>query len=132
MLMIAGMERLSSGRIVIGAREVQDLEPKERGCAMVLQNYALYPHITVFGNIAYSLKIADFAKAERPACVEAVAKVLGIVDYLDRKPGQLSGGQRQRVAIGRAIVRKPAYPGAPVITFAFAARYDPQGKTMAS
>ncbi len=108
MQMIAGLERVSSGKIFIGEREVQDLEPKERGCAMVFQNYALYPHMTVFDNIAYSLKIAGFTKAERRARVEVVAKMLGLTDYLERKPGQLSGGQRQRVAIGRAIVREPA------------------------
>jgi len=108
MQMIAGLERVSGGKIVIGDREVQDLEPKERGCAMVFQNYALYPHMTVFDNIAYSLKIAGFTKAERQARVEVVAKMLGLTDYLARKPGQLSGGQRQRVAIGRAIVREPA------------------------
>ncbi len=108
MQMIAGLERVSGGKIVIGSQEVQDLEPKERGCAMVFQNYALYPHMTVFDNIAYSLKIAGFTKAERRARVEIVAKMLGLTDYLERKPGQLSGGQRQRVAIGRAIVREPA------------------------
>ena len=108
MQMIAGLERVSGGKIVIGEREVQDLEPKERGCAMVFQNYALYPHMTVFDNIAYSLKIAGFTKAERRARVEVVAKMLGLTDYLERKPGQLSGGQRQRVAIGRAIAREPA------------------------
>lgn len=108
MQMIAGLERVSAGKIVIGDREVQDLEPRERGCAMVFQNYALYPHMTVFDNIAYSLKIAGRSKAERRARVEVVAKMLGLTDYLGRKPGQLSGGQRQRVAIGRAIVREPA------------------------
>ncbi|KJF70968.1 ABC transporter ATP-binding protein [Agrobacterium arsenijevicii] len=108
MQMIAGLERVSGGKIIIGNREVQELEPKERGCAMVFQNYALYPHMTVFDNIVYSLKIAGFTKTERRARVEVVAKMLGLADYLDRKPGQLSGGQRQRVAIGRAIVREPA------------------------
>jgi sn-glycerol 3-phosphate transport system ATP-binding protein len=108
MQMIAGLERVSGGKIVVGDREVQDLEPRERGCAMVFQNYALYPHMTVFDNIAYSLKIAGLTKLERRARVDVVAKMLGLTDYLDRKPGQLSGGQRQRVAIGRAIVREPA------------------------
>ncbi|MBD8665689.1 sn-glycerol-3-phosphate ABC transporter ATP-binding protein UgpC [Rhizobium sp. CFBP 8752] len=108
MQMIAGLERVSGGKIVIGDREVQDLEPRERGCAMVFQNYALYPHMTVFDNIAYSLKIAGLTKGERRVRVDVVAKMLGLTDYLDRKPGQLSGGQRQRVAIGRAIVREPA------------------------
>ena len=105
--MIAGLERVSGGTIVIGGRQVQDLEPKHRGCAMVFQNYALYPHMSVFDNIAYSLKVSGMAKAERIERVGAVAKMLGLLDFLGRKPGQLSGGQRQRVAIGRAIVREP-------------------------
>ncbi|WP_087001773.1 ABC transporter ATP-binding protein [Rhizobium sullae] len=105
--MIAGLERVSGGKIVIGGREVQDLEPKQRGCAMVFQNYALYPHMTVFENMAYSLKVAGLAKVERAERVAGVAKMLGLSDCLSRKPGQLSGGQRQRVAIGRAIVREP-------------------------
>lgn len=105
--MIAGLERVSGGKIVIGGREVQDLEPKHRGCAMVFQNYALYPHMTVAENMAYSLKVAGVSKAERAERVGTVAKMLGLADYLSRKPGQLSGGQRQRVAIGRAIVRRP-------------------------
>jgi sn-glycerol 3-phosphate transport system ATP-binding protein len=105
--MIAGLERVSGGRIIIGGREVQDLEPKHRGCAMVFQNYALYPHMTVAENMAYSLKVAGVSKAERAERVATVAKMLGLADYLARKPGQLSGGQRQRVAIGRAIIREP-------------------------
>ena len=105
--MIAGLERVSGGKILFGSREVQELEPKHRGCAMVFQNYALYPHMTVFENIAYSLKVAGRPKAERAERVTAVAKMLSLSDYLHRKPGQLSGGQRQRVAIGRAIVREP-------------------------
>ncbi|WP_454851060.1 ABC transporter ATP-binding protein [Rhizobium binxianense] len=105
--MIAGLERVSGGKIVIGGREVQDLEPKHRGCAMVFQNYALYPHMTVAENMAYSLKVAGMPKAERVERVSAVARMLGLSDYLARRPGQLSGGQRQRVAIGRAIVREP-------------------------
>ncbi|MBY3261290.1 sn-glycerol-3-phosphate ABC transporter ATP-binding protein UgpC [Rhizobium laguerreae] len=105
--MIAGLEWVSGGTIIIGGRQVQDLEPKHRGCAMVFQNYALYPHMSVFDNIAYSLRVAGMAKAERIERVGAVAKMLGLSDYLGRKPGQLSGGQRQRVAIGRAIVREP-------------------------
>ncbi|TNM61202.1 ABC transporter ATP-binding protein [Aliirhizobium smilacinae] len=105
--MIAGLERVSGGKIVIGGREVQDLEPKHRGCAMVFQNYALYPHMTVAENMAYSLKVAGVSKAERTERVATVAKMLGLADFLTRKPGQLSGGQRQRVAIGRAIIREP-------------------------
>ncbi len=105
--MIAGLERVSGGRIVIGGREVQDLEPKHRGCAMVFQNYALYPHMTVAENMAYSLKVAGVSKAARAERVARVAKMLGLADFLERKPSQLSGGQRQRVAIGRAIIREP-------------------------
>jgi sn-glycerol 3-phosphate transport system ATP-binding protein len=105
--MIAGLERVSGGRIVIGGREVQDLEPKLRGCAMVFQNYALYPHMTVAENMAYSLKVAGVSKAERAERVGTVATMLGLADFLARKPSQLSGGQRQRVAIGRAIIREP-------------------------
>ncbi len=105
--MIAGLERVSGGRIVIGGREVQDLEPKHRGCAMVFQNYALYPHMTVAENMAYSLKVAGVSKAARAERVAKVAKMLGLADFLERKPSQLSGGQRQRVAIGRAIIREP-------------------------
>ncbi|MFK0334829.1 ABC transporter ATP-binding protein [Rhizobium sp. NPDC090275] len=105
--MIAGLERVSGGKIVIGGREVQDLEPKHRGCAMVFQNYALYPHMTVAENMAYSLKVSGVSKTERTKRVADVAKMLGLADFLARKPGQLSGGQRQRVAIGRAIIREP-------------------------
>lgn len=105
--MIAGLERVSGGKILLGGREVQDLEPKHRGCAMVFQNYALYPHMTVAENMAYSLKVAGVSKAERAERVDTVAKMLGLADFRDRRPGQLSGGQRQRVAIGRAIIREP-------------------------
>jgi sn-glycerol 3-phosphate transport system ATP-binding protein len=105
--MIAGLEHVSGGKIRIGSREVQDLEPKQRGCAMVFQNYALYPHMSVFDNIAYSLRVAGMPKAQRAERVRGVATMLGLIDLLHRKPGQLSGGQRQRVAIGRAIVREP-------------------------
>jgi sn-glycerol 3-phosphate transport system ATP-binding protein len=105
--MIAGLERVSGGKIVFGDREVQDLEPKQRGCAMVFQNYALYPHMSVGDNIAYSLKVAGMPRPERDERVSAVARMLGLGDLLKRRPGQLSGGQRQRVAIGRAIVREP-------------------------
>ena len=105
--MIAGLERVSAGKIFFGEREVQDLEPKQRGCAMVFQNYALYPHMSVGDNIAYSLKVAGLGKAERTQRIQTVARMLGLSDLLARKPGQLSGGQRQRVAIGRAIVREP-------------------------
>ncbi len=106
--MIAGLESITSGHIAIAGRVVNDLEPHERGCAMVFQNYALYPHMTVAENIGYGLKVAGMARAERAAKVAAVAASVGLTDYLDRRPGQLSGGQRQRVAMARAIVRAPA------------------------
>ena len=105
--MIAGLEEVSSGTISIDGREVQDLPAKDRGIAMVFQNYALYPHMSVADNIGYSLKVARVRKPERRSRVEAAAKVVSLSDYLDRRPGQLSGGQRQRVAIARAIVREP-------------------------
>jgi sn-glycerol 3-phosphate transport system ATP-binding protein len=105
--MIAGLEDISAGEIEIGGVVVNGLEPRERGCAMVFQNYALYPHMTVAENIGYALKVAKVAKSERMARVQATAKSVGLGDYLDRRPGQLSGGQRQRVAMARAIVREP-------------------------
>ncbi|MEQ9122420.1 MAG: ATP-binding cassette domain-containing protein, partial [Alphaproteobacteria bacterium] len=106
--MIAGLEAITAGEIAIGGHVVNDLEPKARDIAMVFQNYALYPHMTVFDNMAYALKLARKSKAEIRARVEATAKALGLSDFLARKPNQLSGGQRQRVAMGRAIVREPA------------------------
>jgi sn-glycerol 3-phosphate transport system ATP-binding protein len=105
--MVAGLEEISGGEICIGERVVNDVEPAERDIAMVFQNYALYPHMTVFDNMAYGLKIARVPKAEIEARVRKAAGILEIGDYLDRKPRQLSGGQRQRVAMGRAIVRQP-------------------------
>jgi len=104
---IAGLERLSAGRITIGGREVQDEEPKNRRLAMVFQNYALYPHMTVAENIGYALKVARLPKPERAARVAEAARVVELGDFLDRRPAALSGGQRQRVAIARAIVREP-------------------------
>ncbi|QGZ33447.1 sn-glycerol-3-phosphate import ATP-binding protein UgpC [Stappia indica] len=106
--MVAGLETVTSGEIRIGDRVVNDLEPRERDIAMVFQNYALYPHMSVFDNMAYGLKIAGVAKAEIAERVAQAAKMLELEPYLDRKPRQLSGGQRQRVAMGRAIVRKPS------------------------
>jgi len=106
--MVAGLETISSGEIHIGDRVVNRLEPRERDIAMVFQNYALYPHMSVFDNMAYGLKIANVAKPEIAARVAEAARMLELEPYLDRKPRQLSGGQRQRVAMGRAIVRKPA------------------------
>jgi sn-glycerol 3-phosphate transport system ATP-binding protein len=105
--MIAGLEEISGGSISIGGRVVDTLEPRERGCAMVFQNYALYPHMTVADNIGYALKVAGVGKAERRARIETVAATLGLEGLLDRRPAQLSGGQRQRVAMGRAMIRSP-------------------------
>src|SRR5712664_3998338 len=105
--MIAGLEEISSGEIAIGARVVNALRPKERDIAMVFQNYALYPHMTVYDNMAFSLRLAGVAKDEAEQRVADASQILGLNDYLQRYPRQLSGGQRQRVAMGRAIVRKP-------------------------
>ena len=105
--MIAGLERVSGGRIFIGEKEVQDVEPKDRGCAMVFQNYALYPHMSVAGNIGYSLKVARVPRPDRERRVRAAAEFVGLSGFLERRPSELSGGQRQRVAIARAIVREP-------------------------
>jgi multiple sugar transport system ATP-binding protein len=106
--MIAGLETISSGKLSIGDRVVNDVEPKDRDIAMVFQNYALYPHMTVFDNIGFALKLAKVPKKEIDERVRKAAAILELESNLDRKPGQLSGGQRQRVAMGRAIVRQPA------------------------
>ncbi|UUP19710.1 sn-glycerol-3-phosphate import ATP-binding protein UgpC [Nitratireductor thuwali] len=106
--MVAGLERITAGTIDIGGRVVNDLEPRERNIAMVFQNYALYPHMSVFDNMAYGLKIAGQSKEEIRARVDKAAAMLQLQPYLDRKPRELSGGQRQRVAMGRALVRDPA------------------------
>jgi len=105
--MVAGLEEISGGEIAIGPRVVNDLEPAERDIAMVFQNYALYPHMSVFDNMAYGLKIAKVPKDEIKTRVDKAARILELGHLLDRKPRQLSGGQRQRVAMGRAIVRQP-------------------------
>ncbi|MER7557474.1 sn-glycerol-3-phosphate ABC transporter ATP-binding protein UgpC [Nocardioides sp. NPDC126508] len=105
--MLAGLEEVNSGAIRIGDRDVTNVAPKDRDIAMVFQNYALYPHMSVAENMAFSLKMAKVPKAERDKLVAEAAKTLGLTDYLDRKPKALSGGQRQRVAMGRAIVRQP-------------------------
>ncbi|MEM6662250.1 MAG: sn-glycerol-3-phosphate import ATP-binding protein UgpC [Pseudomonadota bacterium] len=105
--MIAGLESVTGGEIKIGDRVVNDLEPADRDIAMVFQNYALYPHMSVFDNMAYGLKIRGIPKAEIRERVERAAEILEIGQYLSRRPRQLSGGQRQRVAMGRAIVRDP-------------------------
>src|SRR3954449_3959128 len=105
--MLAGLEEVTDGHIRIGDRDVTHLPPKERDIAMVFQNYALYPHMSVAENMAFSLKMAKVGKDERMERVKEAAKLLGLEEYLDRKPKALSGGQRQRVAMGRAIVRNP-------------------------
>ena len=105
--MIAGLEPITSGEIFIGDTLVNDMDPKDRDIAMVFQNYALYPHMNVWDNLGFGLKIRKFSKAEIDARVQEAADNLGIHDLLQRKPKELSGGQRQRVALGRAIVRKP-------------------------
>jgi len=105
--MIAGLEEITGGTISIGDKIVNDIPPKDRDIAMVFQNYALYPHMTVFDNMAFGLKLRKYPKAEIKTRVMGAAKLLGLEPYLDRKPKALSGGQRQRVAVGRAIVRNP-------------------------
>jgi multiple sugar transport system ATP-binding protein len=105
--MLAGLEEVNEGRILIGDRDVTDIPPKDRDIAMVFQNYALYPHMTVAENMGFALKIAGVGKDERAARVLEAAKLLDLEPYLSRKPKALSGGQRQRVAMGRAIVRQP-------------------------
>lgn len=104
---LAGLEPTSSGRITIDGKDVTDLEPGDRDIAMVFQNYALYPHLTVEQNMGFALKLAKLPKADIKAKVHAAAETLGLTEYLKRKPKDLSGGQRQRVAMGRAIVREP-------------------------
>ena len=104
---VAGLEELTAGRIIIGARDVTSLAPSQRGIAMVFQSYALYPHLTVYENMAFGLKVAKADKLAIDAAVRRAAAILNIEPLLDRKPAALSGGQRQRVAIGRAIVRQP-------------------------
>src|SRR6185312_3594938 len=105
--MLAGLEEVNEGDIYIGDRNVTDLSPKDRDVAMVFQNYALYPHMTVADNMGFALKIAGVNKSEINKRVQEAAKILDLEEYLDRKPKALSGGQRQRVAMGRAIVRQP-------------------------
>ena len=105
--MIAGLEEITDGELYIGDRLVNDVAPKDRDIAMVFQNYALYPHMTVYENMAFGLKLRKVPKAEIDEKVKEAAEILGITEYLQRKPKALSGGQRQRVAIGRAIVRHP-------------------------
>ncbi|MBQ3447866.1 MAG: sn-glycerol-3-phosphate ABC transporter ATP-binding protein UgpC [Synergistaceae bacterium] len=105
--MIAGLEDITDGELFIDGELMNDVEPQSRNIAMVFQSYALYPHMSVFGNMAFALKLQHTPKAEIDSRVREAAEILGLTKYLDRKPKELSGGQRQRVAIGRAIVRKP-------------------------
>ncbi len=105
--MIAGLEEITEGELFIDGKKVNGVSPKDRDIAMVFQNYALYPHMTVYENMAFGLKLRKFNKAEIKIRVDEAAKILGLEEYLSRKPKALSGGQRQRVAVGRAIVRKP-------------------------
>src|SRR5687768_1620090 len=105
--MIAGLESISGGRLFIGDRIVNDVPPKQRDVAMVFQNYALYPHMSVYDNLAFGLKLAKVPKHEIDTRVREAARILGLDELLERKPKALSGGQRQRVAMGRAIVRHP-------------------------
>ena len=105
--MLAGLEEVNSGKIFIGDRDVTDIPPKDRDIAMVFQNYALYPHMTVADNMGFALKMAKVSSEERKKRVAEAAKILGLEEFLERKPKALSGGQRQRVAMGRAIVRSP-------------------------
>jgi multiple sugar transport system ATP-binding protein len=108
MRMIAGLETVSDGKILIGEKDVTKAAPKERDVAMVFQNYALYPHMTIGENIGFPLRLRRVAKQESAEKIATAAKILGLTAVIDRRPGQLSGGQRQRVAMGRAIVREPA------------------------
>jgi multiple sugar transport system ATP-binding protein len=105
--MVAGLEEISSGTILVDGKKVNDVPPKDRDIAMVFQNYALYPHMTVYNNMAFGLKLRRFPKEEIDHRVREAAEILSIQELLERKPKELSGGQRQRVAVGRAIVRKP-------------------------
>ena len=105
--MIAGLEEITEGELFIEDKKVNDISPKDRNIAMVFQNYALYPHMTVFENMAFGLKLRKFNQEEINLRVNEAAKILELEPYLQRKPKALSGGQRQRVAVGRAIVRKP-------------------------
>src|ERR1700729_2371501 len=106
--MVAGLEDISSGTLRIGGKPVNDVTPKDRDIAMVFQNYALYPHMTVAENIGFALRLRKLPRDQLRAKVNEAAEILGLTDWLDRKPGQLSGGQRQRAAMGRAIVRQPS------------------------
>ena len=105
--MVAGLEEISAGEIVVDGEVVNDVPPKDRDMAMVFQNYALYPHMTAYENMSFGLRLKRYPKEEIARRVQEAARILDITELLDRKPRQLSGGQRQRVAMGRAIVRNP-------------------------
>ncbi len=105
--MVAGLEEITAGEVSIDGRIVNGVEPRDRGCAMVFQNYALYPHMTVAANIGYALRVAGVSRPERERRIEETATIVGLSGYLQRKPAALSGGQRQRVAMARAIIRQP-------------------------
>src|SRR5436853_2460817 len=105
--MIAGLEDVTGGSVLIGGEEVNDVPPKDRDIAMVFQNYALYPHMSVYQNMSFGLRLKRYPKAEIDKRVQEAARILDIKELLERKPRQLSGGQRQRVAMGRALVRNP-------------------------
>src|SRR6476620_11837286 len=107
--MIAGLEEISEGELIMDGKVMNKVEPKDRNIAMVFQNYALYPHMTVYDNMAYGLKVRKVPKKEIKQKIEHAADILNSTEYLQRKPGALSGGQRQRVALGRAIVRESDY-----------------------
>ena len=107
--MIAGLEEISEGELIMDGKVMNKVEPKDRNIAMVFQNYALYPHMTVYDNMAYGLKVRKVPKKEIKQKIEHAADILNLTEYLQRKPGALSGGQRQRVALGRAIVRESDY-----------------------
>src|SRR5690606_14574232 len=106
--MVAGLEEVTEGKLYIGDRVVNDVPPKDRDIAMVFQNYALYPHMTVYENMAFGLRLRKMPAGELPRRLPGAARILETREYLDRRPKALSGGQRQRVAMGRAIVREPA------------------------
>jgi multiple sugar transport system ATP-binding protein len=130
--MIAGLENITAGEIRIGARVVNNVPPKERDIAMVFQNYALYPHMSVADNMAFSLKLKRAPKTEIAAKVNRAAAILGLEKLLDRYPRQLSGGQRQRVAMGRAIVRDPQVSRCRTLTPSCACRCVPRSKPCTS
>ena len=130
--MVAGLEEITEGELYIGDKLMNDVAPKDRDIAMVFQNYALYPHMTVYDNMAFSLKLKKTPKAEIDRKVREAAEILDITQYLNRKPKALSGGQRQRVAIDRAIVRNPKVSRSPTSTPSSATRCAPRSSSCAT